>query len=53
MRDTLIMRVWGYDGCSNERLLDTHIKNLRKALGENGGLIKTVIRRGYRIGENV
>lgn len=53
LRDTLIMRVWGYDGCSNERLLDTHIKNLRKALGENGGLIKTVIRRGYRIGENI
>ena len=53
LRDTLIMRVWGYDGCSNERLLDTHIKNLRKALGENGGLIKTVIRRVYRIGENI
>lgn len=53
LRETLVMRVWGYDGCSNERLLDTHIKNLRKALGENGGLIKTVIRRGYRIGENI
>lgn len=49
LRDTLIMRVWGYDGCSNDRLLDTHIKNLRKSLGENGELIKTVIRRGYRI----
>ncbi len=53
LRDTLIMRVWGYDGCSNERLLDTHIKNLRKSLGENGGLIKTVIRRGYRIGDSI
>lgn len=53
LRDTLVMRLWGYDGCSNERLLDTHIKNLRKSLGENGGLIKTVIRRGYRIGDNI
>ena len=50
-RDTLVMRVWGYDGCSNDRLLDTHIKNLRKSLGNNSKLIKTLIKRGYKIGE--
>lgn len=50
-RETLINRAWGYDSCTDERALDTHIKNLRKALGNNAGLIKTVIKRGYRIGE--
>ena len=45
-RDTLINRAWDYDSCTDDRALDTHIKNLRKALGENSKLIKTVIKRG-------
>lgn len=49
-RETLINHAWGYDECTNDRALDTHIKNLRKALGENAKLIKTVIKRGYKIG---
>lgn len=49
-RETLINHAWGYDECINDRALDTHIKNLRKALGENAKLIKTVIKRGYKIG---
>lgn len=32
----------------DERVLDTHIKNIRKALGENASVLKTVIRRGYK-----
>ena len=52
-RETLITRAWGYDCCNDERALDTHIKNLRKALGDNAKLIRTVIGRGYRIGESV
>lgn len=51
-RDTLINRAWDYDSCTDDRVLDTHIKNLRKALGENSKLIKTVIKRGYRMEEN-
>ena len=51
-RDTLIKAAWGYDIDIDERVLDTHIKNLRKALGENSKMIKTVVKRGYRIGEN-
>lgn len=51
-RDTLIKAAWGYDIDIDERALDTHIKNLRKALGENSKMIKTVVKRGYRIGEN-
>lgn len=50
-RDTLIRRAWDYDTCNDDRALDTHIKLLRKALGEHSKLIKTVIKRGYKIGE--
>lgn len=48
-RDTLIRNLWGYDTDVDERVLDTHMKNLRKALGDNAKLIKTVVKRGYRI----
>ncbi|MBQ3265676.1 MAG: response regulator transcription factor [Ruminococcus sp.] len=48
-RERLMDIVWGYNSGADERVLDTHIKNLRKALGSNGKLIKTVIRRGYVI----
>ncbi len=48
-RDQLLDMVWGYNNDTDERVLDTHMKNLRKALGANGKLIKTVIRRGYKI----
>lgn len=51
-RDALIKTAWGYDSEVDERALDTHIKNLRKALGDNSKMIKTVVKRGYRIGEN-
>ena len=50
-RDKLIDMVWGYNSGADERLLDTHMRNLRKSLGSNGKLIKTVIRRGYKIEE--
>lgn len=48
-REKLLDIVWGYDSGTDERVLDTHMRNLRKALGGNGKLIKTVIRRGYKI----
>lgn len=48
-REKLIDIVWGYNNDTDERVLDTHMRNLRKALGENGRQIKTVIRRGYQI----
>lgn len=50
-RDRLISEIWGYDSDVDERVLDTHIKNLRKALGKNASVLKTIIRRGYRIEE--
>ena len=48
-REKLLDLVWSYNSDMDERVLDTHVSNLRKALGSNGKLIKTVIRRGYKI----
>lgn len=48
-REKLIDIVWGYNNDTDERVLDTHMRNLRKALNVNGKQIKTVIRRGYKI----
>ncbi len=50
-REKLLDIVWGYDSDVDARVLDTHMRNLRKALGGNGKLIKTAVRRGYKIGE--
>lgn len=50
-RQALIDKAWEYNSNTDTRALDTHIKTLRKLLGENGKLIKTVVRRGYKIGE--
>lgn len=48
-RDTLLMRIWGYDYDGNDRVVDNHIKKLRQALKSAGGQIKTVITKGYKI----
>lgn len=50
-REQLMDKVWGYNSGTDERVLDTHLRNLRKALGSNGKQIKTVIRRGYKVEE--
>lgn len=46
-REYLLNSVWNYNFLGDERIIDTHIKNLRKKIGE--GLIKTVRGVGYRI----
>ena len=51
-RETLLNRIWGYDFEGTDRVVDNHIKKLRKALGTAGGQIKTVIARGYKITED-
>ena len=47
-REKLICEVWGYDFYGDDRTLDTHIKLLRKSLGEYAKLIVTVRGVGYR-----
>ena len=48
-RDTLLDRVWGYDYFGSDRVVDNHIKKLRKALGSAGTQIKTLVGRGYKL----
>ena len=48
-RDTLLNRVWGYDYFGSDRVVDNHIKKLRKALGSAGAQIKTLVGRGYKL----
>ncbi len=47
-RERLITDVWGYDFYGDDRTLDTHIKLLRKSLGEYSHLIVTLRGVGYR-----
>lgn len=46
-RDLILNRIWGYDFFGDTRVVDTHIKIIRKALGDKGKLINTVINAGY------
>lgn len=48
-REQMLIRIWGYDYEGNERVVDNHVKKLRKALGIAGTQIKTVVTKGYKI----
>ena len=47
-RTHLLQKLWGYDYYGDTRIVDTHMKNLRKKLGD-ACLIETVRSVGYRI----
>ena len=47
-REMLISDVWGYDFYGDARTLDTHVKLLRKSLGEYSKYIVTLRGVGYR-----
>lgn len=47
-RERLISNVWGYDFYGDDRTLDTHIKLLRRHLGEYSTIIVTLRGTGYR-----
>jgi len=47
-RDKILTEVWGYDYCGDDRTLDTHMKLLRKAMGEYARFITTLRGVGYR-----
>ena len=47
-RERLITDVWGYDFYGDDRTLDTHIKLLRKSLGDCSRYIVTLRGVGYR-----
>lgn len=48
-RTQILDGVWGYDYFGDERTVDTHVKRLRKKLGSQGEMIKTVRGVGYRL----
>lgn len=47
-REKLICQVWGYDFYGDDRTLDTHVKLLRKSLGNYSTHIVTLRGVGYR-----
>ena len=47
-REQILQTVWGYDFFGDDRTLDTHIKLLRKNLGEYSRYIVTLRGVGYR-----
>lgn len=46
-REIILRKIWGYDFDGDERVVDNHIKRLRKALGEYAKPVTTVIGAGY------
>ncbi len=50
-RSELVNRVRGYEFAGYERTIDSHVKNLRRKLGDtNGDIVETVLGVGYRLG---
>lgn len=51
-RDILLEKVWGWDYVGTDRVVDNHVKKLRKALKQEGSRIKTIFGKGYRMEED-
>ena len=47
-REKILNNVWNYDYFGDARTIDTHVKKLRKKMGESGDLIKTIWWMGYK-----
>lgn len=50
-RENLLDNIWGVDYYGGTRVVDNHVKKLRKLLGEEGKHIKTVISKGYKLAD--
>jgi len=48
-RDQILNGVWGYDYFGDERTVDTHVKRIRKKMGNEGAEIRTIRGIGYRM----
>ncbi len=46
-RDIILSKIWGFDFDGDDRTVDTHIKRIRKALGDKAKLITTTTGVGY------
>mgnify|MGYP000569780289 FL=1 len=47
-RERILNNVWNYDYFGDARTIDTHVKKLRKKLGDKGDYIKTIWGMGYK-----
>ena len=47
-REKILNNVWNYDYFGDARTIDTHVKKLRKKLGDKGEYIKTIWGMGYK-----
>lgn len=52
-REQILNMIWGYDYYGDDRVVDTHIKKIRRKLGQESKLIQTVIRTGYKFDSSV
>lgn len=50
-REIILSRIWGYDFEGDTRVVDTHVKRIRKLLGDKADYIKTVVGSGYMFRE--
>lgn len=46
-REAILNKVWGFEYDGNDRTIDTHIKMLRRSLGDYGERIRTIRGMGY------
>ncbi|MBQ4284546.1 MAG: response regulator transcription factor [Lachnospira sp.] len=47
-REKILNNVWNYDYFGDARTIDTHVKKLRKKMGQKGDYIKTIWGMGYK-----
>ena len=47
-REKILNNVWNYDYFGDARTIDTHVKKLRKKMGEKGDCIRTIWGMGYK-----
>ena len=47
-REKILKNLWNYDYFGDARTIDTHVKKLRKKLGDKGDYIKTIWGMGYK-----
>ncbi len=47
-RNEMVQRLWGPDAAPSERIVDSHVKSIRRKLGRARECIETVRGRGYR-----
>ncbi|QUH29135.1 response regulator transcription factor [Vallitalea guaymasensis] len=51
-REKILDTIWGYDYFGDYRVVDTHIKKIRKKLKSKAKYIHTVVRVGYKFDTN-